>query len=223
MKIDFSGQRGRIESQPLVHEAGYYCAPPETFVLVSFRQKLTSWGFDIRPFLQTDSNPKNVTIRRSGEVMEDQIGTRFRREVSSARFTNNTLLSQEFWAESTLFLSGKIYFCEYSGFLAFVRAKIDMTGKVGNFGVQSQWSLDPSTNQLRIVSRYSKVLSEEGAIKDISFLGLRGFRTPDIGRAELEFFAADVDFDLIDGEGTIPIDVRASFYVDLTLPRETHE
>ncbi len=222
-KISFRQYIGGVEATPLLYENESGCEAPQRLVSITFLKEYEALGTNYDPFLPPESRRKPVIVRRSGKIEDDKTVTRSAITVSSARFSNTDTAREEFRKASNLNLSGKLFFCEYSGFLAFVRATIDLSGDLGDFTARSDWVLEPSTDQLRIGYGSSNLLSEEGEIESTGIFPFDFHHGNSPGSLYIEFFAADVPFDQKSGGETMPVDVRAFVDFDIVLASDKNE
>lgn len=203
--IRFHFEAGRAMGQltPVPFEDSYDCDAPSIPAEIVLSHKLEPSLSHLSLFLQTDVTKRRVTVRRGGQVEQSLNDGDFQ-----PRFSHSFYSREQQIAATDMSLSMTLSFCEYKGFLEFVGADYVLSGQVGNFRVYHHEILGSEAREaFSMTYRSRNWTSSDGG----QFSPPYGFGYHTIGNIlgvlHLTLNLEAEPFELVEGEGQLPVDI----------------
>ena len=187
------------------------CNTPARLAKIDLVRELEPGYFDVSPFLHTEATHKTVGIRRAGKTEQNPSKTQI-----SSRFSKRFYSDGERRSMASLNLTASLFFCDYEGFLEFIRASYILSGGIGNFTVFYQGRIETDVQDTLSLMYTSRTWKPTNGGQFEAIVGSSLTQSPNdivLGRLELTFDWRAIPFVSKEGKERLLADIRASTHI----------
>ncbi len=194
------------------------CSTPTRLARIDLARELVPLYFDVSPFLHTEATSKTVGIRRAGKMEQNPVRTQI-----SSRFSKRFYSDGERRNMASLNLRASLVFCDYEGFLEFIRASYTLSGDIGNFTVFHQGLIETDIQDTLSLMYTSRSWTPTNGGQFEPIVGSSFAKSPNdnfVGRLKLTFDWRAIPMELKEGKEPLLVDIRASTHIYVAEDRE---